>query len=360
MPLTRPFPVDKAFPNAADIRKGQSAVFPREGVFPDPTTIAAAGIAYAASGWNVGARAFTANVKRGGAPFSQAYGAAQVANDAVVAAAWTLPGAPTSGSWTSLLWIRAADPTQGEATTQVAGETGPDGVARPRALPVFGVTTGTTSTAPVLPAGAELIATAVTPSTATSAAGAVITQSYEFANVLGGPLYVRQSAQLTATLAAAAVPGEVAYALDTQALYEVRVSGTTKRWVRSGGGTFVGVRNSQAIGNGSVSNLGAFTRDATFSDRDDFFVPGTSTLLEGDYIISLTMGGVNATGRCFVEFAGGGASPRNGFSTGEDTATVAGTLHIPEGGATVAFRAFVTANGGQATPTFRLQITKAG
>lgn len=240
MALTRPYPVDKAFPNAADVRRGQAAVFPREGVFPDPVTILAAGIAYAGSGWNVGARAFTANVKRGGAPFSLAYGAAQVANDAALATAWTLPGAPSSGSWTSLLWVRATDPTQGETTTQVSGETDPAGTPRPRAVPTFGITTGTTSTAPVLPAGAELIASVVTPSTATSAAGAVITQAYDFAGVNGGIQYARTEAKRDAS---SPLEGEVWYCLDTQRSHQ-RISGA---WVHFGGKPEVGIWTPQGI-----------------------------------------------------------------------------------------------------------------
>lgn len=212
MALTRPYPVDVARPNAADIRKGQSAVFPREGIFPDPVTLATAGIAYAGSGWSVGARAFTANVKRGGAPFSQAYGAAQIANDGVVASAWTLPGAPSSGSITSLLWVRATDSTQGDGTPAV-----PSGETVARSIPTFGVTTGTTTTAPVLPAGAELIATVTIASTSTSAATSTIVQSYDFAGVNGGVQYARTEAKRDAS---APIEGEVWYVLATQKAHQ--------------------------------------------------------------------------------------------------------------------------------------------
>lgn len=215
MTVTRPYPVDKAYPNASDLRKAQSTIFPRGGVFPDPTTVAAAGIAYAGSGWAVGARAFTANLKRGGAPFSQTYGAVQIANDGVVAAAWTLPGGPSSGSIVSLLWVRATDPTQGEALTQVAGEVGADGQPRPRAVPVFGITTGTTTVAPVLPAGAELVARVTIASTSTSAATSTIVQAYDFAHVLGGVAYYRTETLLLAA-ASAFMDGERAFAIDTR------------------------------------------------------------------------------------------------------------------------------------------------
>lgn len=217
MALTRPYPVDKAFPNASDIRKEQAAIFPREGLFPDPITVANAGVAYAASGWAVGARPFAANLKRKGAAFTQAYGSAQIANDATESAAWLLPGAPSSGSRTSLLWVRADDPTQGEGTEQVAGEVGPDGLPRPRALPRFGITTGTTTVAPVLPAGALRIATVVVTSAATSAATSLIVNDYTFANVLGGPIFYRTEAALKADSDVA--QGETGYAIATGARF---------------------------------------------------------------------------------------------------------------------------------------------
>lgn len=191
MPLIRPFPIDKAFPNAIDLRKAASAIYPREGVFPDPVTIAAAGIAFANGGWNIGARPFGANLKRGGAPYSRAYGSAQIANDSQ-ATAWTIDAAPTSGVRLDRLWVRATDPTQAEALTTPAGET------VPRAVPVFGVTPGTPNLAP-LPAGAYEIATASVPAGAASAAGVTITNTYDFANVLGGTIYARTLAKLNAT-----------------------------------------------------------------------------------------------------------------------------------------------------------------
>lgn len=222
MALSHPYPIDKAFPNAVDLRRGYSAVFPREGLFPDPNGLL--GVAYAGTGWAVGARPFSGVTKRGGVAFSQNYGAATFANDANVPAAWTLPGAPSSGSITSLLWIRATDPTQGEALTQIAGEVDPQGAPRPRAVPVFGITTGTTTVAPVLPAGAVLISTVTIASTSTSAATSVIVQSYGFANVLGGPVYYRNAAEMVADIGNLA-RGETAYCIDDQSTWKRLATG---------------------------------------------------------------------------------------------------------------------------------------
>lgn len=188
MALTRSFPIDEGYPNALDLRRLDAGLIVREGVFPDPTTTATAGVAYGDGGWNVGAVAFVAALKRGGAPYSLSYGVARLANDAA-GTAWTIDAAPASGSRIDLLWIRATDPGEGEATS---GTDGPGGVAR--AVPVFGVTTGvaaTTPVAPALPAGALLIATVTTPSGAASIAGSTIVQSYKFAQLAGGIRYAR-------------------------------------------------------------------------------------------------------------------------------------------------------------------------
>lgn len=188
MTLSRSFPIDQGFPNALDVRRLDAGLIVREGIFPDPTTTATAGVAYGNGGWDVGAQPFVAALKRGGAPYSLSYGVARLANDAA-GTAWTIDAAPASGSRIDLLWIRATDPGEGEATS---GTDGPGGVAR--AVPVFGVTTGVAATSPVapaLPAGALLIATVTTPSGAASIAGSTIVQSYKFAQLAGGIRYAR-------------------------------------------------------------------------------------------------------------------------------------------------------------------------
>lgn len=220
MPLSRSFPIDSGFPDAVDLRRLDAGLIAREGVFPDPTTTAAAGIAFANGAWNVGARVFVAALKRGGAPYSLAYGVARVANDSQ-ATAWTIPAAPVSGSRIDLLWIRATDPGQGEATS---GSDGPGGAAR--AVPIFGVTAGTpsgTPATPALPAGALLIATVTTPSGAASIAGSTIVQSYGFAHLVGGVAYYRTAAALLADTANN-VQGQRAFAIDSGVTYEWRGS----------------------------------------------------------------------------------------------------------------------------------------
>lgn len=199
MPLTRAEAVDASFPQASDFRKHRAGVFPREGIYPDPTTTAVAGVAYAGSGWAVGARAFVAEVKRGGAPYSQAYGSATVSNDSNVASAWTIGAAPASGARIDLLCIRVRDVTQSDSTSGAPTD-GPSGAARtgfPEFLVVAG-TAGTTPARPALPAGYMEIAQIQTPAGAASTAGSTITQTYAFAQVVGGAIYVRSIAERNA------------------------------------------------------------------------------------------------------------------------------------------------------------------
>lgn len=177
MPLFRPSHIDSASPNAIDLRKVDGALFPREGVFPDPVTILPAGIAYGNGGWNVAARPFVMASKRGGAPYSLAYGTARGGNDAA-GTAWTIAAAPGSGVRVDRLWVRFRDLTQGESLT--------GGLA----VPEYGVTAGTPAIQP-LPSGAVEIAQVSTPAGAASIAGSTITQTYAFAHTVGGTIYVR-------------------------------------------------------------------------------------------------------------------------------------------------------------------------
>lgn len=228
MALTRPWAIDAAFPNAADHRKQLASIYPREGVFPDPLTILPAGIAYAGTGWGVSARPFVAALKRGGAAYSAAYGAALVSNDAAVANAWTITAAPASGSRIDLLCIRARDTTQGDSATGTPTD-GPAGAQR-SGFPEFMVVTGTaatTPTAPALPAGYEEIARIQTPSGAASTAGSTITQTYNFAHVVGSPIVVRNATELDALTSVLGI--DSAYQIDKDAVLVRRAGG----WVPS-------------------------------------------------------------------------------------------------------------------------------
>jgi hypothetical protein len=270
MPLTRSFPIDQGFPTALDLRRLDAGLIVREGILADPTTVAVAGIAFGAGGFNVSARAFVAALKRGGAAYSLGYGVARLANDAA-GAAWTIPAAPVSNSRIDLLWIRATDPAEGEATS---GTDGPGGVAR--AVPIFGVSSGTAAPSPVapaLPAGAYLIATVTTPSGAASIAGSTIVQSYGFAQLSGGTAYARTLALLPST----AVEGDRAVVLATGAQYS-RTGGAwlesafslrqTVRFTSSGTFTKASYPWLRAIrvlvvgGGGAGAGCGAFARSA--------------------------------------------------------------------------------------------------
>lgn len=198
MTLTRAFAVDQAYPNAADVRKQLANIYPREGLFPDPVTIAPAGVAYAGTGWGISAQPFTAAIKRGGAPYSQTYGTALVGNDAVVVNAWTIAAAPASGSRIDLLAIRAKDASQGDSIAGAPTD-GPGDVVRaiPEFVTVAGVA-GTPGGRPALPAGLEEVAQITTPSGAASTAGSTIVPTYKFAHVVGGPIVVRNIAEFDA------------------------------------------------------------------------------------------------------------------------------------------------------------------
>jgi hypothetical protein len=243
MALTRPFPIDQAYPNAADIRKQAAAIYPREGIFPDPVTLAAAGIAYANGGWAVGARPFVANLKRGGAPFTQAYGSAQTSNDAV-SAAWTIAAAPLSGTRVDRLWIKALDPTQGEALNTETP---------PRAVPQYGITAGTPGIQP-LPAGCLEIAQVSTPSTATSIAQSTITQTYPFAYVLGGTVFFRTRSELNAVTTLGILTRAVVLADNSEWVF----NGTT--WESATGGLVL-------VAAGEVTNGALLDLPGAFSSR---------------------------------------------------------------------------------------------
>ena len=229
MTLTRPWAIDAAFPNAADQRKQLAAIYPREGVFPDPTTIGA-GVAFAGTGWGVSARAFGAVLKRGGAPYTQSYGSALISNDGVVANAWTIGAAPASGSRIDRLCIRSRDTTQGDSASGAPTD-GPGGAAR-TGFPEFLVVTGTAATTPVapaLPAGYEEIAQIQTPSGAASTAGSTITQTYAFAQVVGGPIYVRTIAERNAIPTSSLNPGDTCVVLNGSSLI-LRYEWTGASW----------------------------------------------------------------------------------------------------------------------------------
>lgn len=257
MTLTRPMGTDFAFPNASDYRKQLAAIYPRKGVFPSPTTVDSAGIAYAGSGWGINARAFGAAVKRGDGAYAMSYGTATLSNDSVVTNAWTINPAPTSGTRVDILCILARDVTQGDSATGTPND-GPNGANRsgiPEFVTVSGAT-GTPGIRPAVPSGYLEIAEVTTPSGATGAAGSTIVPTYAFAQVVGGPIYVRTSSDVAGL--ASAILGDVAIALDTGLTW--RYNGT--RWGRYGQ-KVAGMEGSYNEGSAYTLNPGATYTVAT-------------------------------------------------------------------------------------------------
>lgn len=223
MPLTRPHFIDKAWPNGIDLRKAVGGYLPREGILPDPVTALPAGIAYANGTWNVGAQPFVLCSKRGGAPYSQSYGTAIGTNDSS-ATAWVLAANASGSTRVDRLWVRFVDPTQAEALTTPGGET------VPRAVPVFGVTAGTPGIQP-LPAGAVEIAQVSIPNAAASIAAATITQTFKYAQVVGGTIYVRTIAERDALVGI--IEGDEVHVINTD--QEFRYLGSVIGWVHQHG-----------------------------------------------------------------------------------------------------------------------------
>lgn len=313
MTLLRPWAIDAGFPNASDMRKQLAAIYPREGVFPDPTTLDVAGIAYAGSGWNVNARAFVCALKRAGAAFSQAYGVALAGNDGVVSNAWTIPSAPASGSRIDRLWIRARDTTQGDSATGAPLD-GPGGVAR-TGIPEFGVASGTAATTPVAPAlppGAFSVAAVTTPAGAGSIAGSTIVPEYDFVVPVGGVTPVRNVTRRDAITWAI---GEKIMLLDREvAIVYTRTS--AGGWISDSGFIVPAASQLSAEGGGSISVAGDGTitfTGATAINIDGVFdglgmdayeiifdIARTGSIGTGDWRIQYRAGGVTTSAANYV------------------------------------------------------------
>lgn len=266
MTLSRPWAIDAAFPNAADQRKQLAGIYPREGVFPDPITTAPAGIAYAGTGWGVNARPFGAVLKRGGAPYSQAYGSALVSNDGVVTNAWTIGAAPASGSRIDLLCIRGRDSTQGDSATGAPTD-GPGGATR-LGFPEFVVVAGVAATTPLrpaIPAGLTEVGQITTPSGAASTAGSTFVPSYKFAQVVGGTIFVRTAAERDALVDV--LPGDECIVLDRPGMIYTRLSSGWASMSRSGLIIPTAVTGGTIQNDGSVSfaAVTAVTLEGVFS-----------------------------------------------------------------------------------------------
>ena len=357
MPLTRSYPLDSGFPNALDLRRLDAGLIAREGVFPDPTTTAAAGIAFGNGAWNVGARVFVAALKRGSAPYSLTHGVARVAN-ASAGTEWAIPAAPVSGSRIDLLWIRATDTTQGETTS---GTDGPGGVAR--AVPIFGQTNGVAAgvpAAPALPAGALLIATVTTPSGAASIAGSTIVQSYDFTHLVGGLAYYRTTAAMRADVAGLA-PGQQCVVIAT-GLYHSLIAGDWRRETLGDHGEYTLLANAAA--SNVVFVTGTVTVDPSLTFRDPVSATGSGTITLADagvYLIEFYASvGAAVTGRTYLALKAGATTlARSTIGTGEDQGFVAATVYRAAAGVEIGAE-FLKNTGGTSNISGRIRVTRIG
>lgn len=217
MTATRPFGIDAAFPNASDFRRAFAGVVQREGIFPDADSVAN-GVAYAGTGWNVSCRASRIAFRRG----TVGYGTG-IAMLEFSSAQWTITPAPVSGTRTDRLWVLFTDPTEGDSMSGAPTD-GPGGAAR--AVPSFGVATGSGGGVTAIPAGAMEIARVAVPAGASSIAGATIANTHPYAQVAGGLLFARTTAELAALSGGA---GDEAYCVANSSYYAHNGTG----WIRS-------------------------------------------------------------------------------------------------------------------------------
>lgn len=202
---------------------------PRVGVFPADTNALVTG--RASMGYDVAP--FKAATSRTGT------GVELLANDASVTV--TTTAAPGSNSRIDVIWVRPQFTANADAGN----------------VPLLGVTQGTAAavpTKPPIPAGALELATAEIPSSATTTASVVITQTAQMTAASGGVVLVRSAAELTAF---AAADGTTARLSTTGASFR-RQAGA---WVAGAGAAFTA---AQAIANsgGTVTaspNFGALS-----------------------------------------------------------------------------------------------------
>lgn len=181
---------------------------PRVGVFPAGTGVLVTG--RASMGYDIAP--FLAVTSRTGT------GVELVANDATVTNIPTDP-APGANSRIDVIYVRPQFTARADTGN----------------VPVFGVAKGVAAgvpTKPGIPAGALELATAVIPSSATTTASVVITQTAPLTAAAGGIVPLRSTAELTAFVAA---DGTTARLLDTGAL------------VRRQGGAWVAERAFRAL-----------------------------------------------------------------------------------------------------------------
>lgn len=199
---------------------------PRVGVFPAGTGILVTG--RASMGYDVAP--FKAATSRTGT------GVELLANDATVTNVAT-DAAPGANSRIDVIYVRPQFTANADAGN----------------VPVLGVAKGTAApvpTKPAIPAGALELATAEIPSTATSTASVVITQTAPMTAAAGGIVLVRNASELTAFLAA---DGTTARVLSTGATFR-----------RQGGAWVAGAGAAFSAAQASVNSGGTVTSSPNF------------------------------------------------------------------------------------------------
>lgn len=235
---------------------------PRLGIFPGGNPILVTG--RASMGYDIAP--FTAAVSRTGAGVELIANASTEVNVATTAA-------PGANSRIDVIWVRP----------QFAASTDPGNV------PVFGVTQGTAAavpTKPPIPAGALELAFAEIPSSATTTASVVITQSAPFTATAGGVVPFRKLVDLTAWTSARV--GQYAQNLETGALHVRGASG----WLSTSVG--IGMRRTTnattLAAPPTYTNLSATTWWAqNFRDGFDPYANGIIIPVSGVYRISYSI-----------------------------------------------------------------------
>ena len=238
MALTDSFPGAPGVADSADLRKGLAGLIvrdtvgnPRAGIFPRHTNA----LVTSRADMMLDVAAFEGASVRGGGPLF-------MSNDGV-AQSPVLDAAPASNSRIDVLYFK-----QNESVPPYADANN---------LPVFGVAIGTSAASPTKPsvagiAGAVELATITIPSTATatSSAGVVITNTYQYTTTTGGVLLFRTANDRD--LYTTATPGQHVFVLADGAEY-TRAGSTWARFGTSPWVTYSPTLTNLVIGTGGAA-----------------------------------------------------------------------------------------------------------
>lgn len=203
-----------------------------------------------------------------------------------------LDTAPSSNSRIDVVWLKQNDSTQGDGTSVAA----------------FGKTTGTAAaspTKPSIPVGALELATVVVPAgvTATNASGVSITNTFQYAAPVGGPIRYRSEAEMRADVSNVA-SGTSAYVAGGGEFYS-----RGSYWSRVDATSFavIQAQTDQSIASGTTANtLGGSGPSASTSDAVLLPVGGGNVvgplLVSGWYEVSWNLNFTsNSTGERYAE-----------------------------------------------------------